>query len=123
MKFNWTLAIAFVVVMLIIKRFFIYKQVKHYSEMILEMKKKGNVGSGVVKGNFSGRVIILCSSPEREIIDAYLLKGFSNFSRFQQVPELIGKSLDQAAEEKFEDKKFSKAVKMAVEQINNIGKN
>ena len=117
---NYIYIIGLVVIAMALQRYFIYLQSKNYTQILLDMKKKGNVGVGVAKGAFSGRVIILCSDPDEKVIEGKTLKGFSTFSRFKDMPEVDGKQLDELYNEKYKDKKYGKSIKTAVEQIRNL---
>ena len=117
---NYIYIIGLVVIAMALQRYLIYLQSKNYTQILLDMKKKGNVGVGVAKGAFSGRVIILCSDPDEKVIEGKTLKGFSTFSRFKDMPEVDGKQLDELYNEKYKDKKYGKSIKTAVEQIRNL---
>lgn len=117
---NYIYIIVLVVIAMALQRYFIYLQSKNYTQILLEMKKKGNVGVGVAKGVFSGRVIILCSDSDETVIDGKMLKGFSTFSRFKDMPDIAGKKLDELYNKDYTDKKYGKGMKTAVEQIRNL---
>ena len=117
---NYIYIIGLVVIAMALQRYLIYLQSKNYTQILLDMNKKGNVGVGVAKGAFSGRVIILCSDPDEKVIEGKTLKGFSTFSRFKDMPEVDGKQLDELYNEKYKDKKYGKSIKTAVEQIRNL---
>ena len=117
---NWFFIILLVVVVMVIQRYFIYLQSKNYNQILIELKRKGNLGVGIAKGAFSGCVVIICSDENRNVIDGRILKGFSTFSRFKELPDIKGKSLDELENEEIKDKKYMKAVKIAIEQINKL---
>ena len=117
---NYVYIIILVVVAMALQRYFIYLQSKNYTQILMDMKKKGNVGVGVAKGAFSGRVIILCSDSEGIVTEGKTLKGFSTFSRFQDMPEVSGEKLDDLYNKEYTDKKYGKSIKTAIEQIKNL---
>ncbi len=117
---NYVYIIVLVVIAMALQRYFIYLQSKNYTQILLDMKNKGNVGVGVAKGAFSGRVIILCSDLDETVIEGKTLKGFSTFSRFKDMPEVTGVKLDDLYNKEYTDKKYRKSIKTAVEQIRNL---
>lgn len=117
---NYVYIIILVVVAMALQRYFIYLQSKNYTQILMDMKKKGNVGVGVAKGAFSGRVIILCSDPDDVVTEGKTLKGFSTFSRFKDMPEVSGEKLDDLYNKEYTDKKYAKSIKTAIEQIKNL---
>ena len=117
---NYVYIIILVVVAMALQRYFIYLQSKNYTQILMDMKKKGNVGVGVAKGAFSGRVIILCSDSDGVVTEGKTLKGFSTFSRFQDMPEVSGEKLDDLYNKEYTDKKYGKSIKTAIEQIKNL---
>jgi DNA-binding transcriptional regulator of glucitol operon len=117
---NYVYIIVLVVVAMAAQRYFIYLQSKNYTQILVEMRTKGNVGVGVAKGAFSGCVIILCSDPDETVIEGKILRGFSTFSRFKDMPEVTGEKLDVLYEKEYKDKKYKKSIRTAVEQIRNL---
>ncbi|MCP1226597.1 transcriptional regulator GutM [Sebaldella sp. S0638] len=117
---NYVYIIVLVVIAMALQRYFIYLQSKNYTQILLDMKKRGNVGVGVAKGAFSGRVVILCSDLDEIVIEGKTLKGFSTFSRFKDMPEVSGVKLDDLYNKEYTDKKYRKSIKTAVEQIRNL---
>ena len=117
---NYVYIIILVVVAMAAQRYFIYLQSKNYTQILVEMRTKGNVGVGVAKGAFSGCVIILCSDLDEIIIEGKILRGFSTFSRFKDMPEVTGEKLDSLYEKEYKDKKYKKSIRTAVEQIRNL---
>ena len=117
---NYVYIIVLVVIAMALQRYFIYLQSKNYTQILVELKKRGNVGVGVAKGAFSGRVIILCADPDETVIDGKTLKGFSTFSRFKDMPEVLGGNLDDLYNKQYTDKKYGKSIKTAIEQIKNL---
>ena len=117
---NWIFLLVLVVIVMIVQRYFIYLQSKNYNQMLIELKRKGNLGVGIAKGAFSGCVVILCSDTDNKVIEGQKLKGFSTFSRFKEIPEIKGKKLSDLENENSKDKKYDKALKMAINQINKL---
>lgn len=117
---NYVYIIVLVVIAMAAQRYFIYLQSKNYTQILVELRKNGNVGVGVAKGVFSGCVIILCSDTSETVIDGKIIRGFSTFSRFKDMPEVAGEKLDTLYNKEYKDKKYKKSIKTAVEQIKNL---
>ena len=117
---NYIYIIILVVIAMALQRYFIYLQSKNYTQMLIELRQKGDVGFGVAKGAFSGCAVILCSDAGGTVIDSKIMRGFSTFSRFKDLPEILGENIDDLYNKAYTDKKYGKSIKTAVEQIRNL---
>ncbi|HHY42496.1 MAG TPA: transcriptional regulator [Thermoanaerobacterales bacterium] len=60
-----------------------YFQIKNFQKQLEELRKKGRVGLGIVKGRFGrGVIVILCINNEGIITDAQIMSGTTVFARF-----------------------------------------
>ena len=91
---NYIYIIILVVIAMALQRYFIYLQSKNYTQMLIELRQKGDVGLGVAKGAFSGCAVILCSDAGGTVIDSKIMRGFSTFSRFKDLSEILGENID-----------------------------
>jgi glucitol operon activator protein len=90
-----------------------YFQVKHYQSRIRELRKKGAIGIGTVKGKLrAGIIIIILAVKNGHVADAEIMKGYSVFARFKRIPGLVGKRVNKLLEHNFN---LSKAEKKALE--------
>lgn len=89
-----------------------YFQVKHYQSRIRELRKKGAIGIGTVKGKLRAGVIIILAVKNGHVADAEIMKGYSVFARFKRMPGLVGKKVNELLENNFN---MSKAEKKALE--------
>lgn len=96
-----------------------YFQIKHYHKRIMELKRKGRVGIGSIKGKLTpGVIIILATNLRGTIVDAEIMKGLSVFARFKKVKELIGQNINNLSETPtvLKEKEF-KALEQAIENL------
>lgn len=76
------------------------------------------MGVGVGKQRFGiGSCVIMIADASGQIVNAKEMTGVTVFSRFQPIQDLIGKSLDYCFNHTVESDNRSKAIKMAIEKI------
>ncbi|MDI3534620.1 MAG: glucitol operon activator protein [Thermosediminibacterales bacterium] len=115
----WVRIMALIAGLWLIQVVLTYFQIKHYQKRIIELKRKGRVGIGSLKGKLTpGVIIILAVNPGGAIVDAEIMKGISVFARFKKYKELIGQNINDLTriQKKLKEKEI-KALKMAVENL------
>ncbi|MFB0832691.1 transcriptional regulator GutM [Brevibacillus laterosporus] len=93
----WGAVLFFFIGMWLCQIYFTLRQVKHYRQSIDEMKQQraGFLGVGVQKNRLSiGSVVILTTHPDGSITRCKRMTGVTVFATFKEVPELIGKKLE-----------------------------
>ena len=98
-------------------------QVKQYRKTVSKLHKLGNIGVGSNRRRFgAGSIIIISCKSDGMITGAEEMRGFTIFSTFKEVPELVGRTIyDLKAEysslpEKQRDKLY-KAHLQAIEAL------
>lgn len=71
-----------------------YFQIKNFQNKLTELRKKGRVGLGIVKGRFGRGVIVMLSVNNENIItDAQIMSGATVFARFVPFNLLINHNI------------------------------
>ncbi|RYL89331.1 transcriptional regulator [Sporolactobacillus sp. THM7-4] len=84
--------------------FFGYFQVRHFSHVFVQMRRKGKVAIGRKKGNLrSGTIVFLAVDPHGEILDAKKMQGVTVIARFRSMKHLIGENIQSISAEKLEN--------------------
>lgn len=88
-KVLWLAALAW-----ILQGVLVYFQIKNFQNKIRELRKKGKVGVGIVKGRFGRGVIVILSIDNENIIsDAQIMSGTTVFARFVPFNALINQNI------------------------------
>ena len=102
-------------------------QMSHYRSVLGGITReggKGYVGAGNAKARLGKGVILIMISDEEGVIKRALrMRGMTVFARFEEVPDLVGMTLDELREEGREgpyEKATMLAARRAVEQIDRI---
>jgi glucitol operon activator protein len=73
----------------------VYFQIKNFQSKLNEMRTKGKVGVGTVKGRFGkGVILMLCINDENLITDAQIMSGTTVFARFVPFHALINQNIE-----------------------------
>jgi len=92
----WLAALAW-----ILQGVLVYFQIKNFQNKIKELRKKGKVGVGIVKGHFGRGVIVILSIDNENIIsDAQIMSGTTVFARFVTFNALINQNIKAIAKER-----------------------
>lgn len=96
-----------------------YFQIKNFQIKLKEMKDKGMLGIGTVKGRLgAGAFVIISVDATGKITEAWKMTGISVFARFKPFSELNGLYYWEAAKAVDEyNKSLLKAVTRAVESV------
>ena len=104
-----------------------YFQMRHYREVLGRITREGGegyVGVGNAKATFGKGVVLILVADENDVVRRALrMRGMSVFARFNDVPDLVGMSLEELRAEGREepyDKSTMLAARRAVEQIDRI---
>ena len=80
-----------------------YFQMKKYTKRLKVIRQDGLTSVGMSGGKYKGRTYgILTVDENNMVIHAEKMAGWTNFSNLRAVPELVGLSLDQILDEKFD---------------------
>jgi glucitol operon activator protein len=104
-----------------------YFQMRHYREVLGRITREGGegfVGVGNAKATFGKGVILILVADENDVVRRALrMRGMTIFARFNDVPDLVGMSLEglraEGREEPY-DKSTLLAARRAIEQIDRI---
>lgn len=115
----------FIVLMLFIGGAFILQiflghfQVKHFSNVFVQMRRKGKVAIGRKKGNLrSGTIVFLAIDSQGTILDAKRMQGVTIFAHFHSMDPLMGESIRSIPKDKRD--KYNKLVRSAIDDaVNN----
>jgi glucitol operon activator protein len=104
-----------------------YFQMRHYREVLGRITREGGegyVGVGNAKATFGKGVVLILVADENDVVRRALrMRGMTVFARFNDVPDLVGMSLEELRAEGREDpydKSTMLAARRAVEQIDRI---
>ena len=102
-------------------------QMRHYKEVLSGITRAGTegyVGVGNARARFGkGVILILVADGDGYVTRALRMRGRTVFARFTELPELVGKHLDELRDEGQADRNEAAtmlAAKKAVEQIDRI---
>ena len=113
-----------------------YFQMRHYREILGRITREGGegyVGVGNAKATFGKGVVLILVADKHDVVRRALrMRGMTVFARFNDVPDLVGMSLEELRAEGREDpydtegredpydKSTMLAARRAVEQIDRI---
>ncbi|MCO7127241.1 transcriptional regulator GutM [Sporolactobacillus shoreicorticis] len=97
----------------LLQLFFGYFQIKHFSNVFVEMRRKGKVAIGRKKGHFkSGTIVFFTVDPDGNIVDARKMQGVTIFARFHEMNEFIHENIQHLPEMKM--KRCNKLLQKAI---------
>jgi glucitol operon activator protein len=98
-----------------------YFQMRHYRTVMGEVSSRwsdGFVGAGNAKSTLGrGVILLLVVGPDHIIRRLSVMQGRSVFAKFRPIPEFEGHALDRLRASPFGDAGSSKALAMAIAQI------
>lgn len=68
-------------------------QIKLYKNAVRRLRKKSNIGIGSKKNIFSRNIVIIACDNQCKITGGQILDGITIFSRFKDIPNIIGKDI------------------------------
>ncbi|WP_350028836.1 transcriptional regulator GutM [Megamonas hypermegale] len=86
-------------VFMVIQALGTYVQVQQYKKAVRRLHKKGNVGIGSRRSRLKNNIVIIACDGEGIVVDAELMEGLTIFTKFKQIPEIIGKNIFSLREE------------------------
>ena len=68
-------------------------QIKLYKSAVRRLRKKSNIGIGSKKNIFSRNIVIIACDNQCKITGGQILDGITIFSRFKDIPDIVGKDI------------------------------
>lgn len=96
---DFTMLFICLLVFMVIQALGTYVQVQQYKKAVRRLHKKGNVGIGSRRSKLKNNIVIVACNSEGVVVDAELMEGFTIFTKFKQIPEIIGKNIFSLREE------------------------
>lgn len=76
-----------------------YVQVQHYKKAVRRLHKKGNIGIGSRRSKIKNNIVIIACDNYGNVVDGEIMEGFTIFTKFKSIPEIIGKNIFSLQEE------------------------
>lgn len=76
-----------------------YVQVQQYKKAVRRLHKKGNIGIGSKRSRIRNNIVIIACDSQGKIVDGELMEGLTVFTKFKQIPEIVGKDIFALKEE------------------------
>ncbi len=70
-----------------------YLQMRQYKKAVRRLHQKGNIGIGSRRSRFRNNIVIIACDNEGRIVGGELMEGLTIFTKFRQIPEIIGKNV------------------------------
>lgn len=96
---DFTMLFVCLLVFMVIQALGTYVQVRQYKKAVRRLHKKGNVGIGSRRSKLKNNIVIIACDGEGIVVDAELMEGLTIFTKFKQIPEIIGKDIFSLREE------------------------
>ena len=96
---DFTMLFVCLLVFMVIQALGTYVQVQQYKKAVRRLHKKGNVGIGSRRSRLKNNIVIIACDGEGIVVDAELMEGLTIFTKFKQIPEIIGKNIFSLREE------------------------
>lgn len=90
---DFTMLFVCLLVFMVIQATGTYVQVRQYKKAVRRLHKKGNVGIGSRRSKLKNNIVIIACDSEGTIVDAELMEGLTVFTKFKQIPDIIGKNV------------------------------
>ena len=90
---DFTMLFVCLLAFMVIQALGTYVQVQQYKKAVRRLHKKGNIGIG------SKRSRIIACDNQGKIVDGELMEGLTVFTKFKQIPDIIGKDIFLLKEE------------------------
>ena len=120
---DFTMLFVCLLAFMVIQALGTYVQVQQYKKAVRRLHKKGNIGIGSKRSRIRNNIVIIACDNQGKIVDGELMEGLTVFTKFKQIPDIIGKDIFLLKEE-YEDlskkeKKQFKGHLQAVEALCN----
>ena len=76
-----------------------YIQVQQYKKAVRRLHRKGNIGIGSKRSKLKNNIVIIACNNQGDIVDGELMEGLTVFTKFKQIPEVVGKNIFSLREE------------------------
>lgn len=73
--------------------------IKKYKKAVRRLHKKGNIGIGSKRSRIRNNIVIIACDNQGKIVDGELMEGLTVFTKFKQIPDIIGKDIFLLKEE------------------------
>lgn len=85
--------VIFLFIFMIIQSIGTIFQIKLYKNTVKRLNEKANIGIGSKKNIFSRNIVIIACDNSCKITGAQIFDGITMFSRFKDIPNIIGKDI------------------------------
>lgn len=96
---NFTILFICLFAFMVIQALGTYVQVQQYKKAVHRLHKKGNIGIGSKRSKLRNNIVIIACDNQGRIIDGELMEGLTIFTKFKQIPEVVGKNIFSLREE------------------------
>ena len=93
---DFTMLFVCLLAFMVIQALGTYVQVQQYKKVVRRLHKKGNIGIGSKRSRIRNN--IACDN-QGKIVDGELMEGLTVFTKFKQIPDIIGKDIFLLKEE------------------------
>jgi len=117
---DWTLSdfLGVLVILMLFQVVGTHLQVKKYRKAVRRLHKLGNLGVGAKRGKLGGGNIVIIACKSNGIITgAEEMKGMTIFAGFNELPELVGRTIYDLKLDYLVDEKKNKAYLQAIEAL------
>lgn len=107
--------------MLVVQGIMTYFQIKDYRKNVSQIRKKGRLFVGQVKGRIrAGSIVLMAVDPIGTILDARAMTGITVFHRFKTIEEVIGKNItdNNTWIKQIKNKQMVKAILKGIDVMN-----
>jgi DNA-binding transcriptional regulator of glucitol operon len=99
MMMDFTMLFVCLLAFMVIQALGTYVQVQQYKKAVRRLHKKGNIGIGSKRSRIRNNIVIIACDNQGKIVDGELMEGLTVFTKFKQIPDIIGKDIFLLKEE------------------------
>ncbi len=96
---DFTMLFVCLLAFMVIQALGTYVQVQQYKKAVRRLHKKGNIGIGSKRSRIRNNIVIIACDNQGKIVDGELMEGLTVFTKFKQIPDIIGKDIFLLKEE------------------------
>ena len=96
---DFTMLFVCLLAFMVIQALGTYVQVQQYKKAVRRLHKKGNIGIGSKRSRIRNNIVIIACDNQGKIVDGELMEGLTIFTKFKQIPEIVGKDILTLKEE------------------------
>ena len=96
---DFTMLFVCLLAFMVIQALGTYVQVQQYKKAVRRPHKKGNIGIGSKRSRIRNNIVIIACDNQGKIVDGELMEGLTVFTKFKQIPDIIGKDIFLLKEE------------------------